>query len=73
MPKRSISAAANGEIRPNSTMLTETARLIVPCDQPYSMCSGSMSTPGTLRNAADPTRVTNVTGATTHAQWISDR
>jgi hypothetical protein len=32
-----------------------------------------MSTPGTLRNAADPTRVTNVTGATTHAQWRSPR
>src|SRR6478752_1516921 len=72
IPKRSISAAANGEINPNSIMLTETANPIVPCDQPYSMWSGSISTPGTERNAADPTRVTKVTGATTQAQCTRD-
>src|SRR6478736_6788869 len=69
IPNRSMRAAANGEISPNSTMFTDTARPMVACDQPYSMCSGSISTPGTLRNAAAPTRVTNVTDATTQAQW----
>ena len=68
IPNRSISAAANGEIRPNSIMFTDTAKPIIACDQPNSMCSGSISTPGTDRNAADPTRVTKVTAATTHAQ-----
>ena len=67
-PKRSISAAANGENSPNSTRLTDTAAPMVPCDQPNSSCSGSISTPGTERNAAAPTRVTNVTAATTQAQ-----
>ena len=36
-------------------------------------CSGSISTPGTERKAAAPTRVTNVTTATTQAQCRPDR
>ena len=40
MPKRSISAAANGAVSPNSSRLTETAAEIVPSDQPNSSCSG---------------------------------
>ena len=72
IPNRSISAAANGEIRPNSIMFTDTAKPIVACDQPNSMCSGSISTPGTDRKAADPTRVTKVTAATTQAQCSPD-
>src|SRR3954451_12742097 len=50
-------------------MFSDTARLMVACDQPNSMWSGSIRTPGTERNAAAPTSVTKVTGATTQAQW----
>ena len=67
-PNRSISAAANGENNPKSTRLIETANPMVPWDHPYSSLSGSISTPGTERKAAAPTRVTNVTTATTQAQ-----
>ena len=67
-PKRSIRAAANGEIRPKSIRLSDTAEPMSPCDQPNSSWSGSISTPGTERNAAAPTRVTKATAATTQAQ-----
>ena len=49
MPKRSISAAANGAVSPYSARLTETAKPIVPRDQPNSVCSGSISRPGRER------------------------
>src|SRR5687767_13476554 len=51
-------------------MLTATAAEIVDTDQPNSSRSGSMSTPGTARNAAAPTRATKVTAATHQAGWI---
>src|SRR4051812_4434062 len=51
-------------------MLTATAAEIVETDQPNSARSGSISTPGTARNAAAPTRARNVTAATHQAGWI---
>src|SRR4051794_11198576 len=73
MPKRSIRAAANGEVSPNSAMLTDIAAPIVPCDQPNWSCSGSSSTPGTERNPAAPSIVTKVTAATVQAGWMRRR
>src|SRR3954469_7819925 len=51
-------------------MLTATAAEIVVTDQPNSERSGSISTPGTARNAAAPTSARNVTAATHQAGWI---
>src|SRR3954471_4430184 len=51
-------------------MLTGTAAEIVETDQPNSARSGSISTPGTARNAAAPTRARNVTAATHQAGWM---
>src|SRR3954468_14981546 len=51
-------------------MFTATAAEIVDTDQPNSACSGSMSTPGTARKAAAPTRARKVTAATPQAGWI---
>src|SRR5918993_4797111 len=51
-------------------MLTATAAEMVDTDQPNSSRSGSMSTPGTARNAAAPTRARKVTAATHQAGWI---
>src|SRR5687768_10566997 len=51
-------------------MLTATAAEIVVTDHPYSSCSGSISTPGTARKPAAPTRARNVTAATHHAGWM---
>src|SRR3954471_11896538 len=51
-------------------MLTATAAEIVETDQPNSACSGSMSTPGTARNAAAPTSARKVTAATHQAGWM---
>src|SRR3712207_9267243 len=50
-------------------MLTATAAEIVVTDQPNSARSGSMSTPGTARKAAAPTRARKVTPATHQAGW----
>ena len=72
MPKRSMSAAANGDINPNNVMLIDMAEPTVACDQPNSMCSGSISTLGTDRNAAAPSMVTNVTAAMIQA-WCTTR
>jgi hypothetical protein len=52
-----MSAAAKGPIRPNSMRFSETARPMVPRDQPNSSCRGSMSTPGVDRNPAAARRV----------------
>ncbi len=68
IPKRSISAAAKGENRPKSTRLMDTAIPMVPCDHPNSVCSGSMSTPGTDRNPAAPTIATKPARATHQAR-----
>ena len=69
-PNRSISAAANGAVRPNSVMLTDIASPTVPCDQPNSWCSGFIITPGTERKPAAPRIATKLTAATTQAQCI---
>src|SRR3954469_8902113 len=50
-------------------MLTATAAEMVVTDQPNSARSGSMSTPGTARNAAAPTSARKVTAATHQAGW----
>ena len=72
-PKRSISAAANGAVSPNSVMLTDIASPTVPCDQPNSWCSGFIITPGTERKPAAPRIATKLTAAITHAQWMRRR
>src|SRR6476619_118815 len=69
-PNRSIKAAANGAVTPNSVMLTDIASPTTPCDQPNSWCSGVIITPGTERNPAAPRIETKLTAATTQAQWI---
>ena len=73
MPNRSISAAANGAVRPNSSRLTETATEMVPRDQPNSSCSGSISTPGVARKPAAPTSATKATAATIQARCSRGR
>ena len=70
IPKRSINAAANGAVRPNSVMLTAIASPTTPCDQPNSWCSGFIITPGTERKPAAPRIAMKLTAATTQAQWI---
>jgi hypothetical protein len=73
MPNRSIRAAANGAVSPNSTRFTPTASDSVPRLQPNSSCSGTMSTPGAARNPAAPSSATNATPATTQAGWTRRR
>src|SRR5215204_6073712 len=53
-------------------MLTATAAEMVDTDQPNSSRSGSMSTPGTARNAAAPISARKVTAATHQAGWIRE-
>jgi hypothetical protein len=65
-PKRSISAAANGPVRPNRIRFTDTAAPIVPRLQPNSSSSGTISTPGVARKPAAASSVRNVTATTTH-------
>ncbi len=73
MPNRFISAAANGAVRPKSSRLTETANEMVPRDQPYSVCSGSIRAPGVERKPAAPISATKATAATSQARWIRGR
>jgi hypothetical protein len=54
-------------------MFTATASEMVEIDHPNSWCSGSISTPGTARKPAAPTRARKVTAATHHAGWIRGR
>src|SRR6478735_5485586 len=54
IPNRSISAAANGAVRPYRIRLTPTATDSRPRDQPNSSCSGTINTPGADRNPAAP-------------------
>ena len=70
IPNRSISAAENGAVRPNSTRLIDTASPIRPIGQPNSSCSGVISTPGVDRKPAAPIAVKNATSATHHAGWM---
>ena len=72
-PKRSIRAAANGAVRPNSVMLTDMASPTVPWDQPNSWCRGFIITPGTERKPAAPRIAMKLTAATTQAQWTRGR
>ena len=65
-PKRFITAAANGPIKPNSAMLTATANEIAVRFHPNSVSSGTISTPGVARTPAPTSRITKVTPATTH-------
>ena len=67
-PKRSISAAANGAVRPKSVMFTDIASPTVPCDHPNSWCRGCIITPGTERKPAAPRIAMKLTAATTQAQ-----
>jgi hypothetical protein len=67
MPKRSISAAANGAVSPNSTRFTPTAADSTHRGHPYSASIGTISTPGAARNPAAPTSATNATAATSQA------
>ncbi len=69
MPNRSISAAANGAVRPKSTRLMLTAADSTVVDQPNSSCSGTIRTPGAARKPAAPTRARNATAATIQAGW----
>ena len=73
MPKRSISAAANGAISPYRIRLTLTALDISVRDQPNSCSIGTISTPGAARKPAAPTSATNATTATGQAGWIPVR
>jgi hypothetical protein len=66
-PKRSMSAAENGAVRPNRRSPSETASEIVPRDQPYSFWRGTIRTPGVARKPAVVIRVTNVTATISHA------
>ncbi len=70
IPNRSMRAAENGAVSPNSTRLTETASPMSPIGQPNSSCSGVMSTPGVDRKPAAPMAVRNATRATHQAGWI---
>ena len=67
MPNRSISAAANGAVRPYRIRLTPTATDSSPRDQPNSSCSGTISTPGADRNPAAPINAMSETPATIQA------
>lgn len=69
MPKRSMSAAANGAVRPYRSRFTLTARDMMLVDQPNSSLSGTMSAPGAARNPAAASSATNATAATSHAGW----
>ncbi len=70
MPKRSISAAANGAVSPYSTRFTETAAEMLARDQPKSSCSGSIRIDGAARKLAAPTRARKATTATNQAGWM---
>lgn len=67
MPKRAMSAAANGAVRPNSTRFTVTASDSSVRLQPNSSSSGTMSALGAARKPAAPTSARNATAATIHA------
>jgi hypothetical protein len=66
-PKRSMSAAENGAVRPKSRRPIETATEIVARDQPNSFCSGTIRTLGVARKPAVVISVTNVTATISHA------
>ncbi len=67
-PHRSITAAANGAVRPYRTRLRLTAPEVVARDQPNSDSTGSRSTPVEERKAAAATRAPRVTAAMSQAR-----
>ena len=67
IPKRSISAAANGAVSPNRRTFIATASEISSRDQPKDSSSGTIKTEGADLNPAVATRVRNVTPAANHA------
>ncbi len=67
MPICCISAAANGPISPNSTMLMEMAKEMVVRLQPNASSSGTMSTLGVARMPTPVSSVTKMTAATIQA------
>lgn len=68
IPKRSISAAANGEVSPYRTRFTDTAAEILARDQPKSSCNGSIRMDGAARKLAAPTNARKATIATDQAR-----
>jgi hypothetical protein len=66
-PMRSTSAALKGPLSPKTTRLIETAAEIVARLQPNSSCSGTISTPGTARKAAEASSATKPAPATIQA------
>ena len=66
-PKRSISAAAKGPVRPKRTRLIETATEISARLQPNSLSRGTIRTPGVERKPADARSTRKVTPATIQA------
>ncbi len=61
-----MSAAVNGPISPNSTMLIATANEIVAADQCMSVSIGSISTPGVERIPAAESIVRNPSATATY-------
>ncbi|GMA88456.1 hypothetical protein GCM10025868_37060 [Angustibacter aerolatus] len=72
-PKRSMSAAANGAVRPKTTRLMVTAVDVGSRDQPNSPSTGSISTPVLDRKPAEAMRAPKVTAATHQARCTRRR
>ena len=66
-PKRSMTAAANGPISRKRNMLIPIAKEIVARDQPNSLSSGTISTPGVARRPAATKQGQKRDAATTQA------
>jgi len=62
-----MSAAANGEMRPNKRMLMEMANETCERLHPKAISRGMMRTDGADRKPAATTSVRNVTAAAIHA------
>ena len=67
IPKRSIKAAANGAVRPNSRIFIATASEISSRDQLKASSSGTTKTEGADLKPAVATNVKNVTAAANQA------
>jgi hypothetical protein len=67
IPKRSINAAANGAVRPNSKIFIATASEISSRDQPKASSNGTTKTEGADLKPAVATRVKKVTPAANQA------
>ena len=61
IPNFSMSAAANGEIRPKRSTFIAIASEISERDQPKASCSGMINTDGADRNPAVAIKVAKVT------------